>query len=174
MIEYLACAIIPFIAFSIVLAGIIKKQKVFEDFAQGAKKGIKIAVGLLPTLIGLLVGVGCIRASGLFDAMAGLFAGIAEQTGIPTQIIPLSLAKMLSSSAATGMLLDIFKTNGPDSPAGRMGALILSGTETILYTMSVYFFSVKITKTRWTLPGAIICVLAGVAAAVFVSLFLWI
>ena len=61
---------------------------------------------------------------------------------------------MFSSSAATGLLLDIFKEFGPDSFLGRLASIVLSSTETIFYTMSVYFIAAGVKKTRYTLVGA--------------------
>ncbi len=43
---------------------------------------------------------------------------------------------------------------------------MMSSTETIFYTMSVYFMSVKIKKSRYTLTGALLATLAGTAASV--------
>ena len=73
---------------------------------------------------------------------------------------------MFSSSAATGLLLDIYKTYGVDSILGQIASVMLSSTETIFYTMSIYYMTVKVTKTRWTLAGALIATMAGVIASV--------
>ena len=82
--------------------------------------------------------------------------------------MPLTVVKMFSSSAATGLLLDIFKEFGTDSAKGLMAAIVLSATESVFYCMSVYFGSVKVEKTRYTLVGAVLATTAGVAAAVWI------
>lgn len=89
--------------------------------------------------------------------------------GLPAQLIPLLIVKMFSSSAATGLVLDIFKTCGPDSYAGMLTSILMSCTETIFYTMSVYFLAAKVTKTRYTLPGALLATLAGTVASIFLA-----
>ena len=76
---------------------------------------------------------------------------------------------MVSSSAATGLVLDIFKNYGTDSYIGILTSILMSCTETIFYTMSVYFMTVKVTKTRWTLAGALISTAAGIGASVFLA-----
>ena len=38
-----------------------------------------------------------------------------------------------------------------------------------LYTMSVYFMTAKVKKTRYTLPGALIATLAGIAASMVLA-----
>ena len=49
---------------------------------------------------------------------------------------------------------------------------MLSCTETVFYTMSVYFMAAKVTKTRYTLAGALLSVFAGIAASFFLGNFL--
>jgi len=94
---------------------------------------------------------------------------ITDALGYPREAVPLTLMRLVSSSAATGLLLDIFKIHGPDSYIGRLVSVMMSCTETILYTMSIYFMSIKITKTRYTLTGALVANAAGVAASVFIT-----
>ena len=79
------------------------------------------------------------------------------------------LTGLAEEAAAVGLLLDIFKTNGPDSYLGMMVSILESCTETVFYTMSVYFMAVKVTKTRWTLPGALLATGAGVAASIVLA-----
>ena len=63
--------------------------------------------------------------------------------------------------------LDLFKEYGTDSRIGLIASVMMSCTETIFYTMSVYFFSAKVKKTRFTLPGALLATLAGIIASVY-------
>ena len=88
---------------------------------------------------------------------------------IPAQVVPLLLVRLVSISAATGLLLDIFKTYGPDSRLGMMVSVLESCTETVFYTMSVYYLTVRISKTRWTLAGALIATFAGLVASILCS-----
>ena len=41
--------------------------------------------------------------------------------------------------------------------------------ETVFYTMSVYFMAAKVTKTRFTLTGALLATLAGTVASVVLA-----
>ena len=83
--------------------------------------------------------------------------------------MPAVIVRMFSSSAATGLVLDIFKNYGADSYLGILSAIMMSSTETIFYTMSVYFMVVKVKETRWTLGGAMISTIAGIAASVLLA-----
>lgn len=161
--------IIPVIIFYIVGYGIAARSNVYEDFIKGAKDGFYTVIRIMPTLIGLMVAVGILRASGFLDFLGSLFAGITSKMGFSSELVPLILIKMFSSSAATGLVLDIFKNHGPDSLVGMTTSIMMSCTETIFYTMSVYFLAAKVTKTRYTLTGALIATLAGVAASIILA-----
>lgn len=88
---------------------------------------------------------------------------------IPRELIPLTLVRLVSNSAGTGLLLDLFETFGPDSRIGMAGSVLMSSTETVFYCISVYFGAVKIRKTGWTLPGALVATLAGIIASLWVT-----
>jgi spore maturation protein B len=142
---------------------------VYEDFIKGAKDGFRTVIQIMPTLVGLMVAVGVLRASGFLNAVGKLFGGLTDKIGFPSDLVPLVFVKMFSSSAATGLVLDIFKTYGPDSYIGMITSIMMSCTETIFYTMSVYFLAAKVTKTRHTLPGALLATIAGIAASVILA-----
>lgn len=168
LILYLSEAVIPILVLLIVGNGLMHRQHVYEDFLEGAKSGIRTAVEIMPTLIGLMAAVGILRASGFLDFISGWLGKLMATTGFPTELIPVAVVKMFSSSAATGLLLDIYKTHGTDSMLGRAASVMLSSTETIFYTMSVYFMSVKVKKTRYTLAGALLATVAGTIASVVI------
>ncbi len=168
-IAHISDIIIPMLIFFIVGYGAVSGVKVYESFLKGAKEGLKIVVEIVPTLIGLLMAVGMLRSSGFFDFMGGLLAPVAHLVGLPAQLLPLLVVKLFSSSAATGLVLDIFKNFGPDSYAGTLTSILMSCTETVFYTMSVYFLAAKVTKTRYTLAGALLATLAGTVASIVLA-----
>lgn len=172
LLVFLSDVIIPILIFTIVAYGILNRQQVYEEFIEGAKDGFHTVVGIMPTLIGLMVAVGVLRASGLLEFVAEIFSHITNRIGFPSELLPLSVVKMFSSSAATGLLLDIYKEHGADSLLGRMASIMMGSTETIFYTMSVYFMSVKIKKSRYTLAGALIATLAGIVASVLLASYM--
>lgn len=159
----------PLILFYIVGFGILSKCPVFDNFLKGASEGMKTVAGILPTLIGLMTAVGILRASGFLDAAAEFLKIPADILKIPAEIVPVIFVRMISNSAATGLVLDIFKTHGPDSLIGNMISIIMGCTETIFYTMSVYYMTAGIRKTRWTLPGALTATAAGIAASILIA-----
>ncbi|MDY2698338.1 MAG: spore maturation protein [Suilimivivens sp.] len=161
--------IIPVIIFYIIAYGIMNKSNVYEDFVKGAKDGLKTVVGIMPTLVALMTAVGVLRASGFLDFLERVVSPVSNRVGFPAQLVPLAFIKMFSSSAATGLVLDIFKNYGTDSLIGLITSIMMSCTETIFYTMSVYFLAAKVTKTRYTLAGALISTLTGIVASVVLA-----
>ena len=157
---YLSEWLVPLMIFYIVGFGILSKRPVFDDFLKGAAEGIKTVFGVLPTLVGLMTAIGVLRTSGFLAAVSEVLKIPAGFLQIPVELVPVILTRMISNSAATGLVLDIFKSHGPDSVLGNTASIIMGSTETIFYTMSVYFMTAKIGKTRWTLPGALIATIA--------------
>lgn len=169
---FISKTIIPLLIFWIVAYGIVSRQPVYEDFIVGAKDGFKTVLGIMPTLIGLMVAVGVLRASGFLGFLTSLLAYVVPDKLFPTELLPLSLVKMFSSSASTGLLVDIFKEYGADSKLGKMAAIMMSSTETVFYTLSVYFMSIKIKKSRYTVAGSLIATVAGLLASVYFAQFI--
>ncbi len=168
-ILWLSDYLVPFTILYIVLLGLLMRRPVYEDFMDGAKEGAKTVFGVFPAMVGLMTGVGILRASGLLDAVSGAIGKWTEAAGLPSRLVPVAIVKLFSSGAATGLALDIFKTCGPDSQVGLAVSLMLSSTETVFYTMSIYFLSVNVKKTRYTLPGALLASLAGIAVSIFLA-----
>ena len=166
---FLSEAMVPLMIFYIVGFGLLSGRPVLDDFIDGAKDGKKTVAGILPTLVGLMVSVGVLRASGFLDFLGELLKMPAALLHIPPQIVPVVLVRLVSNSAATGLVLDIFKEYGTDSSLGLIASVLMSSTETVLYCLSVYFGSVGITRTRYTLAGGMIATAAGVAASVVLA-----
>ena len=166
---FLSDFIVPFIIFLIVCYGLLMKVPVYDTFVKGAKSGFLTVIRILPTLIGLMTAVGILRASGFLDFLSDILGKVTLHVGFPGELVPLAIVKMFSSSAASGLLLDVYKEYGTDSFLGLTASIAMSSTETIFYTMSIYFLSVKVTRTRYTLAGALAATGAGLAASVVLA-----
>lgn len=171
-IIYLSDFIIPCIVFYIIGFGLLMKKNVYDEFVKGAADGLKTVVEIVPTLVGLMVGVGVLRASGFLDFVSNLLKIVTDRLHFPSELVPLTIVRLFSSSAATGLALDIFKQYGPDSKLGLITSIMMSCTETVFYTMSVYFLVAGIKKTRYTLAGALLATLAGVIASVILASYM--
>ena len=169
ILVYISNWIVPFIVLSIVIYGLLANINVYETFIRGAKSGFLTVIRIMPTLIGLMAAVGILRASGFLDFLSEVIGRFSSYIGFPGELVPLTVVKMFSSSAATGLLLDIYKEFGTDSRLGLIAPISLCCTETIFYTMSVYFMTAGIKHSRYTLAGALLSTFAGLAASVVLA-----
>lgn len=161
--------LIPMIILGILCYGILQQVAVYDVFVKGAKSGFLTVAKIIPTMVGLMVAVGILRASGLLTCLSEEIGKFTKWIGFPGELVPPTVVKMFSSSAATGLLLDIYKEFGTDSRNGLIASISMASTETIFYTMSVYYMTAKVTKTRYTLTGALLATFAGLAASVILA-----
>ncbi len=173
IISILSEWMIPAVFILIITYGLKQKIKVMESFVAGVNEGFQVVLHILPTFLGLIVAVGALRTSGALDLLVKVLTPLSQRMWMPKPLLPVALTKTVSSSAATGLILDILKNYGPDSLEGRMVGIMVGSTETILYTMSVYFMAVHIKKTRYTLSGALISNIAGIAASIFLTYWIF-
>ncbi|NLP13746.1 MAG: spore maturation protein [Clostridium sp.] len=168
IIKELSIYAIPAIFLIILCVGMYKEVKVYDVFIEGAKEGITTVLKIIPSLVGLMVAVGVFRASGALNLLIFAVKPVTNILRIPPDALPMVFLRPISGSASLAMLSDIFKVHGPDSFVGRVASTLMGSTETIFYTLAVYFGAVGIKKIRYTLVAALIADLAGVIAAVWI------
>lgn len=168
VIQSLSLVAIPFLIGFFPLYGALRDVAVYEEFIEGAKEGIQVALRIFPYLVAILVAVGIFRAAGGIDLLTLMLAPLLDLIGLPAQVLPLVLVRPLSGSAATGLFAEIVKACGPDSYAAQLAGTILGGTETTLYVLAVYFGSVAIRKGRHALAAGLLADAAGVAASLVI------
>lgn len=160
---------IPAILLGIPAYGMIKKVKVYEAFTDGAKEGFTNAIRIIPFLVAMLVAIGVLRASGALGYFARFMSPITNLIGMPSEVLPMALMRPLSGGGANGIMVDLFKTYGPDSLIGRMASVISGSTDTTFYVIAVYFGAVGVKKIRYSLSAGLMADLAGILAAVFLT-----
>ncbi len=166
-ITYFSSSIMPVTILIILVYGVANKVNLYESFLQGIDDGVKTFLTIAPTILSLLFAVAVLNSSGFFDLLSIVLVHIVPPS-IPVEIIPFSIIRLISSSASLGLMLDIFEKYGTDTFTGRFISTMMSSTETILYTMSVYFLSIKVTKTRYTLPIALFINISGIFISYFI------
>lgn len=159
-------AIIPFIIVSVMCYGMIKGVKVYECFVEGAKEGLGICYRIFPYLLAMIVAVSIFRESKVLDLLTIFSKPIVKFIGLPSELIPLVLVKPLSGSGALGIYMEVLKKYGADTYIGRVASIIMGSTETIFYTITIYFGAVGIKKIRHTLWAAVMADIAAIIMAV--------
>ena len=165
-----------FILFSVIISFVslaaFRKVNVYESFIEGAKDGFQVAVGIIPYLIAILLAIGVFRASGAMDFIIDGIGKFVAMLGLDTEFVhalPTALMKPLSGSGARGMMIDAMTQHGADSFVGRLVSIVQGSTETTFYVLAVYYGSVGIKKTRYTLGCSLLADLAGITAAILVG-----
>lgn len=156
--------IIPIIIITIVIYGMVNGVRVYECFVEGAREGMRICINIFPYMLAMLLAIGVLRESTALDYIIKFVNPIVKHIGLPGEVLPLVLMKPLSGSGALGIYTDIITNYGADSYIGKVASVIMGSTETIFYTLTVYFGSVGIKKIRHTLWAAII---ADTSAVIF-------
>ena len=152
-----------------ILSGVRKRINVYDAFIEGAKEGFKTAVTIIPYLIAILVAIGVFRASGAMDFLIEAIRRGVEAMGMNADFVgglPTILMKPLSGSGARGMMLDAMQTYGADSFVGRLSSIVQGSADTTFYVVALYYGSVGIRNTRYTVQCSLLADLAGAIAAV--------
>jgi spore maturation protein SpmA len=160
-----------FLIVGFLLGALLRRVKVYEVFIEGAKEGFQVAVGIVPYLVGMLLAIGLLRASGALEGLLDGIRYVVHGLGWDDRFVealPTALVKPFSGSGARAMMIETMRTQGADSFAGRLSAVIQGSTETTFYVLAVYFGSVGIKRSRHAISCALLADLAGVIAAIFV------
>lgn len=173
IVSFMSSYAIPIIFLFILATGMYKEIKVYDVFVEGAKEGISTVVRIIPALVGLMVAIGVFRASGALDLIVYALKPVTSFLRIPSETVPMVILRPISGSASLAVLSDILKTYGADSFIGKLASTLMGTTETIFYTLAVYFGSVGIKKIRFTLVAALIADFVGIIAAVWICTFLF-
>ncbi len=159
---------IPVLIAFILIYGTIKKVPTYESFVDGGKEGIKIAVSIIPFLVGMLVAISVFRASGALEYFMQFIRPILEMIGVPSEIFPLAIIRPISGTAALGITSDLIAVHGPDSFIGRLASVLQGSTDTTFYVLTVYFGAVGIRKMGDALKVGLLADLVGIIAAIVV------
>jgi spore maturation protein SpmB len=152
---------------------IFKKNQtnIFDSFVTGAKDGFTTGVRVLPYMIAMLVALSIFRNSGLMTIIMGGISSILMAVGVDQQVInaiPVALMRPFSAGGGRGFMLDAMKTYGPDSLTGQLACLFQGAAETTFYVIALYFGSVSVKETRYTLWVMLLVDLVCVIAGIFV------
>lgn len=166
--DFISNLMIPAVILLIILVAYIKGIPVFDVFVEGAKDGAKTSFNILPVMVGIIMAVSVLNASGLIDILSGLLAKPLGIIGIPPETIPILLIRPFSGSASLGMFSEQIKKYGADSYIGRTLSTIMGSSETVLYTLAVYFGATNVKNTRHAVAASLISSYLGMLSAIYI------
>ena len=157
--------------FSFVLVAGVKGVAVYDEFIEGAKEGFKQSITLIPYLVAMLMAIGLLRSSGIFDLFISVIAQFVSFFNGDTRFIealPTAMMKPFSGSGAKALMIESMQHNGVDSFSGRLSAIFNECTETTFYILAIYLGAVGIKKGRHVLSCCLVADIAGIIASIFV------
>jgi spore maturation protein B len=170
-VSLISQVIIPLFILFAILYGCIKRVRVYDCFISGAKGGVGVVVRVFPYLLAIFVAVKAFQASGALEFAQELLLGLLKVFHVPIDVVSIALIKPLSGSASLGVFTNIVKTNGPDSLASLISAVIIGSAETTFYVLAVYLGAVGIKRTRYLVPVCVLADLVGIIIAIGIVRF---
>ncbi len=156
----------------IIVGGMLKKINVFDAFIDGAKGGFDVILKIIPYLVGMLVAIRVFRDSGALGYMVDGLSWVIGLTGVDTAFtpaLPVAIMKPFSGSGARGLMIDVMKSNGPDSFVGKLASTFQGSADTTFYIIALYFGSVGIKKVRYAIWAGVLADLIGVVVAILIG-----
>ncbi len=165
MLKDILASSIPFVTALIILHGLSKKLPVFELFIKGAKNSAGVIIDVAPNIIGIMVAVTLFTSSGAADMVSSAIRPIFSLLGVPTELLPLVVLRPVSGSGSISVLQGLFDNFGVDSALACAGAVILTSTETTLYTSSLYLGSVGASREKRVVLAALCADMCAIIVA---------
>ena len=173
IIEKIAAFSVPLVIGVVAIILLFGKKVGFDSFRTGAKEGISVSFGLIPSLVAIIVGVKMLSASGVLDAIGDLIEPMTVRLGIPSELLTLLITRPFSGSASMASFSTLMESTGANSFPAFCAAVIMGSSDTIVYILGIYFSSVGVTKTKYAFPCAFLVMIFCVFFSCFVSRLLW-
>ena len=151
----------------------LRGLELYTALLDGAGKGLRLALDLVPALVLLFALIACLRASGLSEALAALLAPLLRRLGVPEETALLMLLRPLSGSGALAASSELIARYGADSLIGRCAAVMIGSSETTFYVIAVYSSAAGVRETRWTVPAALFADLVCFLSSAWLCRLFW-
>lgn len=171
IIQIVSAGFIPTMITGILLYGLAKKQDVYGLFIKGAMEGLKTAVEIIPYIIAIFIAIDLLRESGALDCLQDLLEPLFAFFHIPEELFPMIAMKPISGSGSLAILEKLIEDCGPDSYVARVGSVMLGSSETIFYTLAIYFGATAVKYGRHTLLAGMLAYGSGTIAALILCKF---
>ena len=158
--------ILPGLILLLLLYALSKGVNVYEAFVKGAAEALPLLLRILPYMAAMMAALSVFRQSGALSIFVAAITPACKVLGIPAELVPLFVLRPFSGSAGVALLQDVYAQYGPDGFLGYAASVMLGSTETIFYTLALYFGSVKVTKSRHALPVSLAAGVVGAATAI--------
>lgn len=162
--------VIPIFVVFVIFYGFKKHVSIYDAFLEGAKEGLMISFNIFPSIIAMVFAINIFLDSNFVYEVLGFFSPILEFVNIPLEIMPMALLRPISGTATLVIMNDVFINFGPDSYIGRLASVLQGCTDTTIYVLALYFGSIGIKKTRYSLPVGLFADLVGITVAFLITM----
>ncbi len=160
--KIISIIVLPLFVLMIVGYGYMKKIDVYNSFLKGAKEGLEIVVNITPAILAMVFAVNIFLDSNI---LSFLLYPLHKMILIPNQVLSMAFLRPISGTASLSIMTNIFQTYGPDSFYGRLTSVLQGCTDTTIYVIALYYGSIKVTKTRYTIFVGLMADLVGIIMA---------
>lgn len=165
--------IIPSITIFVIIHGLYKKIDIFNAFIKGVEEGLTTALNIFPSIMSMILAINLLVNSNLITKITDILGNILLKLSFPKEVLPISMLRLVSSSASLAYLDNIFKIYGPDSYIGILSSVIQGSNDTTIYILGMYFSSVGIKKTKYALAvGLLSDLICIIIAIIVVNIFI--
>lgn len=151
-VEIIGKCAVPTVLLIFSLIIIFSKKDLSSEFLKGAKDGFETSVSLIPTLVILVCAVRILSQSKALDGILSFASPICEKLKFPTEMLSLLLIRPFSGSGTLAMADDMISKIGTECFAAKSACILMGSSDTIIYTLSLYFGAAKIKKTGYAVP----------------------
>lgn len=166
--NYISSILIPLVVLIIISYGFVKKVNIYDSFILGVKEGLSTALSIFPTIFTMILAINILLNSNIINDLSKFISPLLNLVNIPKEILPLAILRPISGSSSLLIMDNILSVHGPDSYLGRIASILQGSTDTTIYIVSLYFGSIGIKKTRYSLLVGLLtdmfCVIASILA----------
>ena len=162
--------VIPIFVVFVIFYGFKKRVSIYDTFLDGAKEGLMISFNIFPSVIAMVFAINIFLDSNFVYDVLGFLEPVLKLINIPIEIMPMALLRPISGTATLAIMNDIFIKFGPDSYAGRLASVLQGCTDTTIYVLALYFSSIGIRKTRYSLPVGLFADFVGISVAFLITM----
>ena len=162
--------VIPIFVVFVIFYGFKNKVSIYDAFLDGAKEGLMISINIFPSVIAMVFAINIFLDSNFVYDVLGFLEPLLKVINIPIEIMPMALLRPISGTATLAIMNDIFIKFGPDSYAGRLASVLQGCTDTTIYVLALYFSSIGIRKTRYSLPVGLFADFVGISVAFLITM----
>lgn len=152
--------------------GLYKKAPIYDYFIEGTKDGLKSAMGLMPFIIAIFVGIEALVSSGAMEFLTAVISPVFRLFNIPDELISLILLRPVSGSGSLVLVEKIVIQYGPDTLVGRAASVMAGSCETIFYVLAIYFGVTAVKNIRHAFSAGLIGYIVGIFASLYICMYI--